>query len=111
MSDGRLLCNIVDAKLVLCVQQKVYNRLRPIRSVSKQTKITERFFRASQFAFFFTKFIRELDEELAVAVPLVLRKGQDTCDVVIISGFLLFREVSDNMASNGVALGLCFKVN
>jgi hypothetical protein len=39
-------------------------------------------------------------------MSLVLRKCQDTCNIVVFSGFFLLREITDKMAASGVAFGL-----
>ena len=41
-----------------------------------------------------------------MAMPLVLGESEDTGDVVIVGGFLLFREIADDMAAVRVPLTL-----
>ena len=41
-------------------------------------------------------------------MSLVLRKRQDTCNIIVFSRFFLFREITNKMAARGVTLGLYF---
>jgi hypothetical protein len=105
--DGSLLRDIVNAEfLVHAVDEKFNDGLRPIGTVAEQAKIRERLFRAAELALFLAEFVRELNQELAVAVSLVLGQGQDARDIVALGGLFLFREVANDVAAGGVTLTL-----
>jgi hypothetical protein len=73
MCDRGLLGNVVDTQLIRCIDQEFYNRLRPVGSIAQQSKITQRLLGTTQFALLLAEFVREFDENFAVAMPLVLR--------------------------------------
>lgn len=89
MCDGRLLRNIVNAKLVGCIEEELHDNLGPICPVREETQVTERLLRTPKFSFLLAEFVRELDEEFAVAMALVLRKRQNAGNVIVLCGFLL----------------------
>ena len=70
-------------------EQDVDDRVLPVRAISQQTQVAERFLGAAEFALAFRKLVAEGDEQLAEALALILRQGQDTRDVVALGGFLL----------------------
>ena len=72
MCYRRLLCYIIDADVVACVQQEFDDLLCPIRAVPQQTKVTQWFLRATKPALDLTQLVGELDKKLAVAVTLML---------------------------------------
>lgn len=99
MGDRCLLRNVVDAQLLRSVHQQLDNGLSPVGSVTQQTQVRKWLLRASQLAFFLAELVREFDQEFPVAVSLVLGESKNTGNVVIVGGFLLFREISNNMAT------------
>jgi hypothetical protein len=106
MCNRRLIGNLVNADIPLHSEQEINNRLRPIAPVPQQTEIGQGLLRGAQLALDLGKLIRELDEELAKAVTLVLRQGEDTCDIVVLGRFFLFGEVSYDMGACGISLDL-----
>lgn len=84
MRDGRPLRDVVYADVVSGVEQQVDDDLGPVRAVSQQAEVAKRFFWTAKLALFLAQLVRELDEHLAVAVPLVLGEGQDAGDVVVL---------------------------
>lgn len=72
--DGRLLGDIVHAKLVGCIEEELHDDLGPICPVREETQITEGFLRTAKLPFLLAEFVREFDEEFAIAVTLMLRK-------------------------------------
>ena len=98
MGYRRFLRYIVDADVVRCCEQQVDDRLGPVGTIAQESKVGQRLFWAAKLSLFLAQFVRELDQELAIAVPLMLRKRQDTRDVVIIRRLLFFRKVSNDMA-------------
>ena len=99
MGDRCLLRNVVDAQLLRSVHQQLDNGLSPVGSVTQQTQVRKWLLRASQLAFFLAELVREFDQEFPVAVSLVWGESKNTGNVVIVGGFLLFREISNNMAT------------
>ena len=99
MGDRCLLRNVVDAQLLRSVHQQLDNGLSPVGSVTQQTQVRKWLLRASQLAFFLAELVREFDQEFPVAVSLVLGESKNTGNVVIVGGFLLFRKISNNMAT------------
>lgn len=107
MGDGSLLRNLVDAELAFgCVEQQVDDSLCPVCTITEQTQVGEWLLRTSKLALLLTKLVRELDEQLAVAVSLVLGKGEDTRDVVVLGRLFLFGEVANDVTSLRVAFRL-----
>lgn len=104
--DGSHLRDIIYANLVLTLQNRLDDLLRPIRPIPQQPEITQRLLRAAQLILVLAEGVGEFDEQLSEAVPLVLRKGEDTGDVVVLGTFLFFGEVSDEVAAGRVALTL-----
>jgi len=90
MGDRRLLRNIVDAQLLHSVDQQLDNRLSPVGPVTQQAQVRKWLLRTSQFAFFLAELVGEFDQDFTVSVSLVLGESEDTGDIVIVSGFLLF---------------------
>ena len=84
MGDRCLLRDVVDAHVLGCVHEEVDDGLRPIRAVAQEAEVGERLLRAPELPLALGQLVRELDEELAVPVPLVLRERQDTGDVVVL---------------------------
>lgn len=54
MRDGCLLRNVVDANIVVCIEQELNDSLGPVGSVTQKTQVTERFFRTAELAFLLT---------------------------------------------------------
>jgi len=103
---GRLLDLARNADLVLFddLQQHGQNGVGPVTTVAQQTQIGERLLGAAGLSFEFAQLVAELDEELAVAHPLVLWEGQDTGDVVVFRGLFLFAEVAHDVVATVVGL-------
>lgn len=74
MCDGRLLCNVINAELVGCIEDEFHDDLGPICPVPEEPQITERLLRASKLPFLLAEFVREFDQQFAVAMTLMLRK-------------------------------------
>ena len=72
--DGRFLGDVVDTELIRRVEQQLHDHFGPIRPVTKQAKIAKRLLRTPELPFLLAQLVRKLDEQLAVAVPLVLGK-------------------------------------
>jgi hypothetical protein len=77
MCYTRLLGDVVDAELGFALRtlldKQLDDRLCPISSVSQKSKIGEWFLWGAELALSFRELVRELDEELAVPEPLMLR--------------------------------------
>lgn len=101
-----LLRNVVDAQIVLRIKQELDDLLRPVRPVTQQPQVAKRFFRTPQFALLLAELIREVDQQLSIPMTLVLGKRQYARDIVIFRRLLLFREVSNDMASPVVSVCL-----
>ena len=106
MSDRGLLGDVVNTDLLSGVHEEVDNRLRPISTISQQSEVGQRLLWAAELALFLAQFVRKLDQQLAVAMALVLWKREDTGNVVVVCGLFLFREVPDDVASSGIPLAL-----
>jgi hypothetical protein len=106
MGDRCLLRNVVNAQLLRGIDQQFDDSLAPVCSVTQQTQVRKRFLRTSEFAFFLAELVGELDQEFTVTVSLVLRKGKDTGNVVVVSRFLLFREIANDVTAMRVSLTL-----
>lgn len=81
------------------LHEQLRERLPPVLSVTQKTKITERLLWRTELAFALAELVTEGDEQSPVSTPLVLGQGQDTSEVVTLSGVLLLGEVSDKMAT------------
>ena len=99
MGDRRLLRNIVDAQFLCSIDQQLDDGLSPVGSITQQAQVRKRLLRTPQFAFFLAELVGEFDQEFTVAVSLVLGEGKDTGDVVVVGGFLLFREITNDMTA------------
>lgn len=66
-------------------------------------EVTQRLLRGSAFPLFKGEGIAELDDELAVALPLTERHDQDAREVVV-SVPLLPREIPNQVISHGIVL-------
>ena len=101
---------ILTHSLPIWLYQELHKCLTPVLSVTQQTKITKRLLGTPELPLFFAQFVREFDQKSPVAVTLVLRKSEDTSDVIIVRGLFLFREVPDDVASSGIPLALKVEV-
>ena len=99
MGDRSLLRDIINTQLLRGIDQQLDNGLSPVGSVTQQTQVRKWLLRASQLAFFLAELVGEFDQQLAITVSLVLGESEDTGDVIIVGRFLLFREISNNMAT------------
>lgn len=106
MRDRSHLCDVVHTALVLALEHRLDNLLRPVRPVAQQAEVAQRLFRAAELALVLAEGVGELDEQLAVPVTLVLGQGEDTGDVVVLGGLLFFREITDEVAPGRVSLTL-----
>ena len=99
MSYRRLLRNVVDTQLLRGVDEQLDDGLSPVGPITQQTQIREWLLRTPQLAFFLAQLVGEVDQEFTVSVPLVLGESEDTCNVVVIGGLLLFREIANDMTT------------
>lgn len=74
MSNGCLLGDIINAKLVCCIEEELHDNLGPICPVREEAQITERLLGTPELSFLLAEFIREFDKEFTVAMTLMLRK-------------------------------------
>jgi hypothetical protein len=72
--DGCLLGDIINAKLVGCIEEELHDHLGPKCPVREETQITERLLRTPKLPFLLAEFVREFNEEFAVAMTLMLGK-------------------------------------
>ena len=75
----------------------------PVRPITEQTQVRERFLRAAGLALELGQLVAELDQQLAVRLALVGRQHQDARHVVILATLLLLGEVANDVAAFGVA--------
>ena len=106
MGDGGLLRDVVDAHVLGCGHEEVDDCLGPVRAVAQETQVTERLLRAPKLALLLAELVRELDKQLAVAVPLMLGQRENAGNVVVLGALLLFRKVADDVATGVVSFGL-----
>ena len=106
VSDRGLLGDVVNTDLLSGVHEQVDNRLRPISTIPQQSEVRQRLLGTAELALFLAQFVRELDQQFAVAMALVLRKCEDTGNVVVVRGLLLLGEIADHMTPRGIPLAL-----
>ena len=101
-----MVCTLSESSVVARVQQKLDDLLRPIRAVSQETEVAQRFLRATELALDLAELVGEFDKELSVAMALVLGKCENAGNVVVVRRLFLFREVTNDMATGGIPWAL-----
>jgi len=102
---GRQRAQLFDVDFGPPVRQDVDDGLLPVGAVAQQAQVAERLLGAAELALALGELVAESDEELAEALALILRQGQDAGDVVALGGLLLLGEVADEVAAVVVAGG------
>lgn len=111
MCNGGLLSNVVNAQLSICSAHKEVNdRFSPISTISQQSQITEWFLWAAQFPLLLAELIREFNQEFPITVSLVLGKGEDTSNIVVLGRLLLLGKITNDMTASGITLRLKSRV-
>ena len=76
----------------------------PVRPITEQPEVRERFLRAAGLALELGQLVAELDQQLAVRLALVGRQYEDTRHVVILAALLLLGEIAHDVTALGVTL-------
>ena len=76
----------------------------PVRSVGQQTQVREWLLRTARLALELGELVAELYEQLAVALALVGRQGEDARHVVVLAALLLLGEVAHDVVAAVVHL-------
>jgi len=104
VSNSGLLSDIINAQVVVGVNQKIHDCFCPIGSVTQQAQVTERLLRATQFAFLLAELIRELDKKFSIAVTLMLRQVSNRVTPHGISLALRGSELKSQRASTALTI-------
>ena len=102
---GDLAAAFAVFAVLFVLDEDVGDGFGPVGAVAEEAEVREGFFGRAELGFAFGELVAECDEEFAEAFALVLREGEDAGYVVAFGGFFFFAEVSDQMASVGVAGG------
>ena len=76
----------------------------PVRSVGQQSQVREWLLRTARLALELGELVAELYEQLAVALALVGRQGEDAGHVVVLAALLLLGEVAHDVVAAVVHL-------
>ena len=80
-------------------------RARPERLIRHAAKVRQGLFRRPRLFFYARKRVGEGDDELAVALALVLGQGEDAGEVVVVGRLLLLGEVAHDVEALAAARG------
>ena len=110
--DAGHLRNVPNLQIILLgmLGKESEKDVRPVRAVRYLPQITQRLLRTAGLALPLAQLVRQADNELAVAALLILRKGQDTGQIVLLGRHLLLGEVAHNMSTFLIDLGHDVKV-
>mmetsp|Transcript_13517 Transcript_13517/g.42520 ORF Transcript_13517/g.42520 Transcript_13517/m.42520 type:complete len:294 (-) Transcript_13517:608-1489(-) len=103
--DGGHHRDLLDGEVAAVVAQRLQQDLRPVGAEGEQPEVRERLLGRADFGLADRDLVGAVDEELGVALALVLREDEDARDVVVLARRLLLGEVArDPVAAVGANL-------
>ena len=89
----------------LVLNDEADDGLSPVGAVAEEAEVGQGLFWGAELALALGELVGEGHEEVAVALALVLRQGEDAGNVVALGGFLLLAEIADQVVPPLVARG------
>lgn len=104
--------NVLDLNVLIprLLRKHSQQNMCPITSVWDFPQITQWLLRWSRFPLSFTQFITQANDKLSVTTLLILRKGQNTSQIILLRRHLFLGKISNNMSPKFIHLANDIKV-